>query len=438
MRSARVAAWRALVALERGRVDRLDAAFDRRGLSAKDRGLALELARGVERSRLWLDFLIDGLVERTPPKDPHVRVALRLGVYQLIRLTRVPSYAAVTETVGLLQRGRGFVNALLRRLSRQIEARQPDPSKPRTEVGLANGRTLVLPEGCELPDPESEPAAHCAVLHGLPRFLVERWASVHGPSEAARIAAAADRTPALILRANTLHGDGAALQKVLAEEAIQSLCLDHPQLVEWEAGASPFASAAYRAGWFVAQDPTALRAVEAVDAGAGDTVVDLCAGPGTKTSWLAERVRPDGRVHAYDVSEARRKPIRDNATRLGLSDVIVVHDDAAALPVADRVLVDVPCSNTGVLARRVEVRRRLRPESFDELARNQVALLRRGLELLRPGGTAVYSTCSIEPEENEQVAHAVLAPGLRLVRDQVTLPDPPRHDGGYVAVLEKT
>jgi 16S rRNA (cytosine967-C5)-methyltransferase len=434
MTTARRAAWRALLALETGRVTRIDAAFDVSGLAPPDRALAFELVHGAERGRLFLDAVIEALLKRGATRDHRLRVALRLGAHQILRLTRIPTYAAVSETVGLLHGARGTANAVLRRLAGCIATRPPDPRRARSEVALDESRTLVMPVEF-LPDPETDPAAYHALLHGLPAFLVQRWEARYGAETARRLAAAADRTPAVILRA-TRPGGAARLQQELAAEEVQTEFLADPRLLRWTGGASPFGGAAYRAGAFVAQDPTALRAAEALDAQPGETIVDLCAGPGTKTVLLAERVGAAGRVHAYDVTERRRAPIRDNAARLGFGPIVVVHDDQERLPVADRVLADVPCSNTGVLARRVEARRRLTPESFAELAARQRELLARALRLARPGGVVAYSTCSIEPEENDDVVDAVVGSGARVRWRELTLPDPPAHDGGFVAVID--
>src|SRR5262249_36299725 len=147
-------------------------------------------------------------------------------------------------------------------------------------------------------------------------------------------------------------------------------CTVAGQLVRWDAGESPFASAPFRSGWFVAQDPTALLAAEAVAAAPGEQIVDLCAAPGTKSTLLAERVQPRGQGLAFAVDPVRRARSGENQRRLRLYETLRIVDDAAALPVAaaDAVLADVPCSNPGVLGRRVEVRARLRPSTFGELA----------------------------------------------------------------------
>ena len=158
----------------------------------------------------------------------------------------------------------------------------------------------------------------------------------------------------------------------------------------------------------------------------------------SKTMLLAETGGAQGVVYAYDPDEVRRGRMSDNATRLGYEARVRVVDDEGQLPVADAVLADVPCSNTGVLGRRVEARRRLRRESFQELSRIQSGILKRALELVRPGGQVVYATCSIEPEENESVVERTLAGGqVQLQGSATTLPVAGQHDGGFHAILHK-
>jgi 16S rRNA (cytosine967-C5)-methyltransferase len=434
MSGARSLACQALLALEKGRAQRLQDSLRARALGAADRRLARELAFGVERQRALLDAVLEALAERGLPRDPLLRVALRLGAYQLLFLSRVPPHAAVHETVALVPRGRAFVNALLRALAAGVRIGAADPARPRREIELPDGRALVLDVDA-LPDPRAR-SAWLAVRYSVPEFLARRWLERHGDEQAERIAAAASRTPAVWLRARRAIG-AAALQEELAAAGVHTERGAHPLLLRWSGGGSPFSTAAFVAGRFVAQDPTALAAVEALDAQPGETVLDLCAAPGTKATALAELVAPAGRVFAWDAIAARRARIRENAHRLRLADVLCVVDDLAGVPAVDAVLVDAPCSNTGVLARRVEVRRRVTGAAIEALAAAQRELLREALARVRPGGRVLYSTCSIEPEENEAVVGAALGAAARLVAEHLTLPDPPDHDGGFWARLER-
>ncbi|MCC6671249.1 MAG: hypothetical protein IT458_09315 [Planctomycetes bacterium] len=440
-RGARAIALAALEALESGRIQRLKDPLDAARLPPRDHALAQELAYGAERQRLFLDAVLAPLTARGLPDAPRARCALRLGAYQLLFLARIPAHAALHETVDLLGHERGFANAVLRRLAGMVHLRAADPALPRLEVALPPGeggatRCVRLdPPG--LPDPAADPAAYLAARYALPQVLVARWFQVHGAATE-RIAAASAAVPEVILRARPAQRD--ALRAELAEVGVETVAGDHPLCLRWTGGGSPFGTEAFREGRFVVQDPTAVRAAEAVEAQPGETILDLCAAPGTKTTLLAEQVGPKGHVFAWDPEPRRRARISANAARAGLGGVIAVVEDLARVPACARALVDVPCSNSGVLARRVEARRRLeRPDPFAALLPLQRRLLRDALARVKSEGRVVYSTCSLEPEENGEAVRAVLAdlpPGtVEVLQECLILPDTPEHDGGYHAVL---
>lgn len=428
--SARALAMRVLTRLEKGRIERIREPLAQARLPPRDRAFAWELAHGVLRTERFLDFVAGTAVDRGLPRDPLLLVALRLGIYQLLFVDGMPPRAAVHETVALLRRNQAFANAVLRRIGDRLAARAADPAQPDLEVALSPRRALVLPAPGLL-----AAADPVAVRYSLPDFLLSRWRRTLGEGPAAAVAAASSAVPRPFLRA--MGGwSGGDLAAALAAEGVACSATGDPQVLRCDGGLPPVHTELFRDGAFVVQDPTAARAALAVAAVPGATVVDLCAAPGTKTVLLAERVRPDGVVFAHDPDPRRRGRIGENAARLRLLPWIRVVDDPAALPVADAVLADVPCSNTGVLARRVEVRRRLAPETFAALARVQEQILRRAVGLVRPGGQVVYSTCSIEPEENEQVVAAVAAAtDVRVERAATTLPREGVCDGGFCAVL---
>jgi 16S rRNA (cytosine967-C5)-methyltransferase len=442
MVSARAVALHALVALERGRIERLREGLQNDRLDGRDQAFAFELAHGVVRRQRLLDHIVAGLAHRGLPKDAQLRCALQLGAYQLLFVPGMPKHAAVHATVELVKSNRGFANALLRRLADAVLDRSADAAalaptasmESSTELQLPGNRALRLP--APLPD---DGTARLAIVHSLPDFLLERWAQHFAPGEVEQIAAAASAVPDVFLRPKIGRVD--AVRSALATAAVETGPAADSRLMRWVGGNSPFATAAFQTGQFVVQDPTALLAAAAVPVKAGDTVVDLCAAPGTKTTFLAEQVAPGGRVFAFDIDPRRRKSIVENVERLRLGEVVTIVADAAQLPIADAVLVDVPCSNTGVLGRRVEVRQRLAESTFAELAELQGSLLQQAIALCRPGGTVVYSTCSIDREENDDVVAAALAapgmPKLEVAARTLTLPLAGERDGGFFAVLRR-
>ena len=433
--SARSLALNALVALERGRSERLRSELEGRGVEGRDLAFAFELSHGVIRRERLLDHVLLGFALRGLPKDPQQRVALRLGAYQLLFVPGMKAHAAVHETVSLItHKNRGFANAILRRVANSVKDCAPDVVlEHATEVQLPGDRKLLLQK--RLPKDE---VRRLATLHSLPDWLAQRFADQHGVDGLRAIAVAASETPGIYLRASRTIERSALQVELVAAEVEVAVC-DHENLLRWIGGSSPFGTVPFQAGHFVVQDPTALRAAQAVPCKPGDTVVDLCAAPGTKTTWLAESVQPDGRVFAYDIDEKRLGRIGENAHRLKLSRVIQLVANPADLPAADCVLADVPCSNSGVLGRRVEARRRLQESTFSELPVLQGQLLERAIGLTKPGGHAVYSTCSIDREENEEVVAAAQAkhPELELVASKLTLPEAGKHDGGFFAVLRR-
>ncbi len=441
---ARWRAFTALAALERGKVGRVREALRVDDLPARERGLALELSVGVERRRITLDALLVALTTRGQlTTDTFVRTALRIGAYQLLYLPRMPAHAAVHTAVELLQAQRSFANALLRGLTRRIVLRAADPSRPRAEFELPatdDAPRAVVFDHDALPDPHATPAEYLSVVHGVPADLLARWLEAYGLERTKAIAHASASVPGVSLRVQRARTEVALLQASLREEGIATragaeagfLFLQHV-----EAG-SPFTTRAHREGLFTAQDPTAAAAAQALDAQPGETILDLCAAPGGKTAVIAEALLGRGKVFAYDIDGERLQRVREITQRMQLGAVVTVVSDLASVPAeCDAVLADVPCSNTGVLSRRVEVRRRPIRDSLAALVPAQIGLLRVALARVRPGGRVVYSTCSLEAEENRGVVDAALrsCPDAQVQREQLTLPQAGAHDGGYFAVI---
>ena len=373
-----------------------------------DRAFLTETFYGILRHRSALDFLIRQL--RDTDLDLQTRQVLRLGIYQIVWL-RIPHHAAVNETVNLAGRARGLVNALLRRAIREKE-------------------TLD----------EQLAAAPPAIRYSHPEFLIRRWERQFTPEGAAQLcqwnntpaeiyvrANGLKVTPGELLRASSSHGAEPAASHPLAIKVRQ---IPYQWLVQ---------------GLCYVQDPSTLMAVELLAPQPGETVLDACAAPGGKTSYIAELMGNEGRVVACDSSRSRLERLRENLTRLEVTHAELRRVDWLSRPIPfepesfDRILVDAPCSNTGVIRRRVDVRWRLTPADFEQMPGRQRRILDAVFPLLKPGGTLVYSTCSLEREEDEQVAEAAAReiPGISLVEMRRREPHRDAIDGAFAAKFVK-
>jgi 16S rRNA (cytosine967-C5)-methyltransferase len=416
-------------------------------LSAADRRLATQLVYGVLRRRDTLHALIEAVLTR-PAKNVEAWLwdALSLGALQLALLTQIPPHAALNETVELAaQFGRpgakGFSNGVLRALSKLLsDTRTTSPGAD--ALPLANGeyRQLTHPV---LPDPNRRPADYLAAGFALPGWLVKRWLERYGPEECYRLGFWFAAPPPLTLRCNPLRVQRGAFLRACAEAGLSADAGSHPQAVRLHDGVPIRDLPGYEQGWFTVQDESGLGVSSALAPEPGSRVLDLCAAPGGKTTHLAELMANQGEIVACDIDEERLQTVTTLANRLGLSIIrtcLVQPENEASIPAGpfDAALVDVPCSNTGVLGRRPEVRWRLKPGDLRELVTVQTRLLRLAVERVRPGGCVVYSTCSIEPEENRQVVESVLRmrADLDLEAEQAAVPGQPA-DGGYWARLRR-
>lgn len=420
-RKPREIAYRALLARAAGRgflEDLLDAELAGTRLSAADRALAQELACGVVRWQAPLDWLIEQKTAGRPQR-PEIQVLLRLGLYQLFWLDRVPDHAAVFETVALAPPGPArFVNAVLRAYAQAREA---------TRAAL-----------------EELKQTHPAWGWSHPAWLVERWTARWGEAETRRLLEWNNLPARTFARVNTLVADPA---KLLERWRAEGVDYDFrrfdwtPENLVFELRAHPPLArlGSLLEGWFYVQDPSTLLAPHLLDPQPGERILDLCAAPGGKCTYLAQMVENDLRLVAVEPSPTRRQRLEDNCRRLCAEGLAVASLADAPYREFDRVLVDAPCSNTGVIRRRLDLRWRLRPEEIPRLRKTQLGLLEQAAPVLRPGGRLVYSTCSLEPEENRQVVDTFLAahPEFHLVQDRELFPPHSQTDGAYAAVLEK-
>jgi 16S rRNA (cytosine967-C5)-methyltransferase len=399
----------------------LEAALQRSRLSASDRGLLQELVYGAVRWQATLDWLI---AQKTTGRvqKPALQILLRLALYQVFWLSRIPDHAAVNETVELAKRSgfgaqSGFMNAVLRGFLRERE---------QTE------RTL---EDLKQTDP--------SLGYSHPKWLCERWEQRLGRETLLRLLAWNNTPPLTYARVNALRAEPEALREQWAREKVEAKLFpvpwaDETLIYELKSFPSLTTLPSFRSGLFYVQDPSTLLAVAELDPKPGETILDYCAAPGGKTTCIAERMKNSGIIIAHDTTSDRLQLVEENCARLGITCV------RPALPSTlnsqlstpcDRILIDAPCSNTGVMRRRVDLRWRIREPEISRLRATQLQLLCDAVPRLKPGGTLVYSTCSLEPEENSEVVRDFLKenPAMHLQRERVLTPWEHNVDGAYVA-----
>ena len=402
---------------------RLEAALAESRLSAADRHLCQELAYGIVRWQATLDWLIARKTKGRVQK-PMLQNLLRLGLYQIFWLDRIPDHAAVNETVELARQSglhsqAGFVNAVLRGYLRESEATQ---------------RLLV-----ELKTQQP----YLGYSH--PEWLVDRWQKRWGADRAAQLMEWNNRPPKSFARVNTLKADPAKLLTQWRDEGVEYDFVRkdwiEENLVFELKSHPPFGQLpSFQQGLFYVQDPSTLLAARELDPQRGESVLDLCAAPGGKLTYVAQLMGNEGRLLAHETAPERLKLIEQNCARLGVTCVQTVLPstlNSQPSTVFDRILIDAPCSNTGVMRRRVDLRWRIRPKEIGRLRATQGELLRQAASLLKQGGTLVYSTCSLEPEENGEVVNGFLGehPDFRLERTRELLPFVEGVDGTYVVRL---
>jgi len=429
----------------------VERAGERDDFAPRDVALLTELVYGTLRRLDTLDLLLGAAIEKggLGRVDADVLAHLRVGAYQLVFLDHVPPAVAVSEAVAGAGRHevRGFVNGVLRGLGRKVAGRVAEDAPPvdvpptRRLPGREGGWVLLTED--LLPDPTADPAGWLAAGGSLPRAAVAPWVERLGLEEALEVVRAHDAPPPVTLRVNALRATRDALLERLAAEGVAARPGARPESI---ALAEALSAGGYEPLWeglATVQDETAMEVAPLLEPRPGQRLVDLCAAPGGKATHLAELLRDEGRVDALDVDADRLARVDAAARRLGLSCVrtaLADPDDPRppeepGAPPIDGALVDAPCSNTGVLRRRVELRHRLAKLDLPPLLALQARLLRQAADLVRPGGRVVYSTCSIEPAENEDQVRAFLAgrPGATLEEERSRLPRRGGGDGGYMA-----
>lgn len=362
--------------------------------SREERGLATELVYGVLRRRNTLDWIIRQFAERSIDKmTPWIRNILRLSIYQLLFLERIPVSAACNEGVELAKK-KGhlgvskFVNGVLRNIARNID-------------------NLPWPE-------EKDLVNYISIKYSHPHWMVEKWLERLGKEETIKLCQANNQNPPLTVRVNTLKASREELVESLTAEGVKSeLSNLIPDAVKIQGVSSLKRLATYQAGLFQVQDESSMLVGYALDPQPGEAILDVCSAPGGKTTHLAQLMKDKGKIIANDFYQHKVKLVEESAKRLGIKIIESKVSDARNIQdffeeKMDRVLVDAPCSGLGVLRRKPDARWRKSPQDISGLIDIQLAILQSASQCVKPGGILVYSTCSIEPEENTEIIKSFL------------------------------
>jgi len=460
---------------------------------------ATDLVFGTIRNRSAIDTVIAAFSSRPTERIPHRLLSiLRIAAYELIYRPETPGYSIVNEAVEnakelLGKKQVGFVNAVLRNITRHTVSRQ-------AQLCDAAVRT-TLPQtpaaGCEfdtpiVPDPQTNPADYLSAAFSLPKWFIADWLGEFGFERTRQICLASNRRPSIYIRTNPLRTTAGDLAQKLHEQHIdfetvppdilRESSIEHrassienrvssienrvssvehrgSSVLRIKSAAAVTQLPGFAEGLFTVQDLAASLAVKMLDPQPGWKILDLCAAPGVKTTQLAEIAAGSAEITATDADSERLKKVKQNITRLGITSVTIL-ENAQLFEVSkfsgpgpfDAVLLDAPCSNTGVLAKRIEARYRLNPGAIQELTATQSQLLFTAASMTRPSGRICYSTCSIQKAENNELVADFLrrTPDFELDSETLILPtaeipaqDPHRkagpagfdHDGAYVAIL---
>lgn len=401
--------------------DSLTRSLNQLHIDGRDRRFIQNLTYGVIRHSGVLDWIIDQSVTRKPPGGA-VRVLLRMGVYQILFMDRVAEHAAIHETVECakragLDRQAGFINGLLRNILR---------AQSQLEADLQSLQ-------------ETEPW----IRFSHPEWLYQKFLEQYGPEPVRQWMAWNNEPADIFLSHNGLMNDPFALVRILEQEECYVQVIPVPLLndhkcLKWISGLPPQLTKAFAEGRFYIQDPSTHIAALWVRAQPGQRVLDMCAAPGGKTQLLVQNLSPDVHIDAADADPARILKLTQNLERLQMTGrVQILGETPAPEKKYDWILLDAPCSNSGVLRRRVELRWRIREDECLELAKVQLNLLRQARALLKDDGKIIYSTCSLDSDENEKILRAIQSefPELMLLQQKKITPWQDHYDGAFIACL---
>ena len=432
----------------------LDRAFSNSQLNDLDRRLVTELVYGSVRRMRSIDFIIDKLAtKKSSQQPPELRTILHLGLYQLEYLNQIPPSAAVNTTVQLAKENgfsglSSFVNGLLRKYTRltpptppyqggaKSEANSPEQAETKTtsnsppyQGGAGGGLySLKLPEN---------PVERLGILHSFPDWLVELWLEQIGETETEQLCEWFNQSPTIDLRINPLKSSIAQIETAFKTQNISVSRIPHlPQALRLNGTIGAIQNLpGYSEGWWTIQDSSAQLVTHLLGPQPGETIIDACAAPGGKTTHSAELMQDEGTIYACDKTASRLKKLKENADRLQMKSIKIHTGDSRHFPefvnLADRVLLDAPCSGLGTLHRRADARWRHTPENIQQQSQLQSELLANAATFVKSGGLLVYATCTIHPLENETVIRSFLDsnPHWQIEPPTIDLPVQPSPEG---------
>ncbi len=384
-------------------------------MSKQDRAFVTNLVYGVINRQITLDYIISQKSKLKLKKiSKYILIILRMGIYQMLYMDKIPHNAAVNESVKLAKRyghsaSSGFVNGVLRNVSKS---------------------------GFELPKDKNE---ELSIKYSFPMWMCKKWVNEFGYDFTNELMASFLEEPSLVIRPNTLKIDTDTLLNMLKDRGIDAAAKDGAIVCK---GLDVANDALYRDGFYTVQDIAAMQAAIILSPKSDETVIDMCSAPGGKTTHIAEIMQNRGKIYAFDVYEHKIELVRGNAKRLGIDIIEAALCDATQYnekysECADRVLCDVPCSGTGIIRRKPDIKlNRTENDSFYQI---QSEILNNGARYLKHGGVLVYSTCSIEKEENEAVTGKFLDSNKEFEKlyEKTYYPNTDTTDGFYICKMKR-
>lgn len=421
--NSRTVAYDILLKIERDKAYSnltLDKELSESNLNSLDKALASRIVYGVLERKITLDYALNQYIKTGLKKlKPNVRTILRMGAYQILFMDKIPPSAVVNESVKITKKkaqyASGMVNGVLRNLIRS---------------------------GFDLPD-ENDKILYNSIKYSCPEWLVKLWLDYLGEEDVVKFLEYSLLPPPMYIRVNTIKTTADNLIELFAEKGITAEKTDIEDSLLLHGVSEISHLKEYRNGYFYVQDLSSQICAKSLEAESGETVFDMCCAPGGKTFTIAQTMKNKGEIKAFDIYDSRLKLVDQSAKRLGIEIIEVKNQDASKyypeLGLADRILCDVPCSGLGIIRRKPEIKYKDK-EELDSLPEIQYSILTNASKYLKPSGTMIYSTCTLNPSENEEVCDRFLSENPGFSKDceyRRLLPQNDLSDGFFIAKFRK-